>query len=271
MVLKVRTIEQIMQRCAPDILKEDYDNVGLMVGDKDAGVTKILIALDCTMDVICEAKDKGCNFILTHHPLLFVRPKTITRDTLVGKKIIELIKSGINVYASHTNLDSVQGGLNDIATEILGFNKYKIIEPSKKMDFGERYAGIGRLVSLDEPIRLDELCENVKKTFKAEFVRYVGRDNDLIKTIAIVNGSGEDFFDVCKKLGADCIITGDTKYHHVSDLKEENIALIDAGHFATEWTPLIIFGEKFKKQLVENGYDNEVIISQNTFDPYKIK
>ena len=115
-----------------------------------------------------------------------------------------------------------------------------------------------------------ELCENVKRTFNAEFIRYVGNDNDLIKTIAIINGSGEDFFSISKKLGADCIITGDTKYHSVSDLREENIALIDAGHFATEWTPLQIFGGKLQKKLREYGYDNEVIISQSTQEPYKM-
>lgn len=269
MVLKVRTIEHIMEQFASPILKEDYDNVGLMVGNKDAEVTKILIALDCTLDVIHEAVDCGCNFILTHHPLLFIKPKTITTDTLVGKKIIDLIVNGINVYSSHTNLDSARGGLNDIATEILGFSKYKIIEPSKNLDYDKGYSGLGRLVFLNEPIKLVELCEKVKKTFNAEFIRYVGSDNDLIKTIAIINGSGEDFFDESIEMGADCIITGDTKYHHVSDLKEQNIALIDAGHFATEWKPFKIFGEKFKKQLLEKGYDNEIIVSKYTQDPYK--
>ncbi len=266
MFLKVKTIEDIMEKFAPVVLKEDYDNVGLMVGDSESQVTKILIALDCTMDVISEAVETGCNFILTHHPLLFVKPKTITRDTLAGKKIMELVLNGINVYASHTNLDSAKGGLNDIATEILGYKKFEIIEPSKKYDVN---AGIGRIVSLDDPITLGELCEKVKKAYRVEFIRCVGKQKDLIKTIAIINGSGEDFFEASVKVGADCIITGDTKYHHVNDLKEENIALIDAGHFATEWIPFQIFSEKLKKQLIEYGYDNEVIISQISQDPYK--
>ncbi|MBU3189685.1 Nif3-like dinuclear metal center hexameric protein [Clostridium bowmanii] len=270
MVLKVENIEDIMEKFAPSMLKEDYDNVGLMVGDSESEVTKILIALDCTLDVISEAVDRGCNFILTHHPLLFLKPKTITVNTLVGKKIIELIVNGINVYSSHTNLDSAMGGLNDIVTEILGFNNYKIIEPSANTDCGEGNSGIGRLVSLDEPIKLMELCEKVKKTLDTEYIKYVGDNNKLIKTIAIINGSGEDFFDTCVKLGADCIITGDTRYHHVSDLKEENIALIDAGHFATEWIPFKIFAEKFKSRLLENGYNNEIIISKHTQDPYKV-
>lgn len=271
MFLKVKTIENIMQQFAPTKLKEDYDTVGLMVGDKENVVTKILIALDCTMSVIDEAKDKGCNFILTHHPLLFLKPKTITTDTLVGKKIIKLIKNNTNVYSSHTNLDSALGGLNDIATEILGFNKYKVIENSKNDDSGERRAGIGRLVTLDESIKLSTLCENVKRAYNTNFIRYVGNDNDLIKKIAIINGSGEDFFDESIKLGADCIITGDTKYHGVCDLLEKNVALIDPGHFATEWNAFKIFGEKFKNKLLDDGYENEVIISKDTYDPYKIK
>jgi dinuclear metal center YbgI/SA1388 family protein len=271
MLLKVRTIEHIMEQYAPLILKEDYDNVGLMVGDKDAQVTKILIALDCTLDVICEAKDKGCNLILTHHPLLFIKPKTITSDTLVGKKIIQLIKNDINVYASHTNLDSVKGGLNDIATEILGFSEYKVMEPTTISGYNNGDNGIGRIVTLENPVALMDLCEKVKESFNAEYIRYVGEDNRLIKTIAIINGSGEDFFEISKTFQVDCIITGDTKYHGASDLQEEGIALIDAGHFITEWTPFKLFAKILETQLREKGYHNDVLISENTKDTYKVK
>ncbi|MGH4050969.1 MAG: Nif3-like dinuclear metal center hexameric protein [Clostridium sp.] len=271
MFLKVKDIEDIMEDYAPEFLKEDYDNVGLMVGDKEAIVTKILIALDCTMDIIDEAKEKGCNFILNHHPLLFIKPKTITMNTLVGEKIINLIKNDINVYASHTNLDSTKGGINDIATEILGFDKYTIIEPVGNCNNGIPHFGLGRLVMLDEPISLDVLCDNVKKAYNTKYIRYVGKGDDLIKTIAIINGSGEDFFEKSIEMGANCIITGDTKYHAACNLLEEKVAIIDAGHFASEWTPFKIFGEKFKNILLKNGYNNEVVFSEKTFDPYKIK
>jgi dinuclear metal center YbgI/SA1388 family protein len=270
-ILKVSTIENIMQQYAPLRLKEDYDNVGLMVGDKDAQVTKILIALDCTLDVIKEAVDTGCNFIFTHHPLLFIKPKTITGDTLVGKKIIELVKNNINVYSSHTNLDSVKGGLNDIATQLLGFSEYKVMETSKVSGYDNGDNGIGRLATLKSPILLIDLCEKVKKLFNAEYVRYVGEDNKIISTIAIINGSGEDFFELSKNLNVDCIITGDTKYHGACDLKEHEISLIDAGHFITEWIPFKKFSVVFKDKLRKKGYDNEVIISQKTVDTYKFK
>jgi dinuclear metal center YbgI/SA1388 family protein len=271
MLLKVSTIDCIMEEYAPSMLKEDYDNVGLMVGDKNAEVTKILIALDCTLDVISEAKDKGCNLILTHHPLIFIKPKSITSETLVGKRIIQLIRNNINVYTSHTNLDSVKGGLNDIATEILNFTEYKVMEPSTILGYNNGDNGVGRLVTLSKPVVFIELCEKVKRLFNAEHIRYVGEEDRLIKTIAIINGSGEDFFELSKALHADCIITGDTKYHHVSDLREEGIALIDAGHFATEWLPFKIFAETLEKKLRQKGYCNEVLISENTKDTYKFK
>ena len=271
MLLRVRDIKEIMEQYAPPTLKEDYDNVGLMVGDVEAEVTKILIALDCTLDVICEAKVKGCNFILTHHPLLFIKPKTITTNSLVGKKIIELIKNNINVYSTHTNLDSVKGGLNDIATEVLDFTEYSTMQPATISGYANGENGIGRLVTLETPVALTDLCEKVKKLFDAEYIRYIGEDNKLIKTIAIINGSGEDFFHISKRLNADCIITGDTKYHLVSDLREEGIALIDAGHFITEWKPFKIFGKILESKLREKAYHNEVLISEYTKDVYKIK
>ncbi|MEK6263859.1 MAG: Nif3-like dinuclear metal center hexameric protein [Clostridium sp.] len=271
MILKIETIHNIMEEYAPEVLKEDYDNVGLMVGDKDAEITKILIALDCTIDVIREAVDSGCNLILTHHPLLFIKPRSITSDTLTGKKIIDLIKNNIAVYSSHTNLDSVKGGLNDIATEILGFTKGKVMESSTVSGYDNGHNGIGRLVTLDSPILLIDLCEKVKKLFNAKQIRYVGEDNREVKTIAIINGSGEDFFEMARNLKVDCIITGDTKYHGACDLKEQGTALIDAGHFITEWIPFQIFGKIFQEKLQDRGYHNDVLISKSTMDTYKFK
>ena len=271
MILKVETIHNIMEGYAPEVLKEDYDNVGLMVGDRDIEVTKILIALDCTLDVIREAVDTGCNFILTHHPLLFIKPKSITSDTLTGEKIIELIRNNIAVYSSHTNLDSVKGGLNDIAAEILGYTNGKIIDSSTVPGYDNGNNGIGRLVTLDNTILLIDLCEKVKKLFNADQIRYVGEDNREVKTIAIINGSGEDYFDMARNLKVDCIITGDTKYHGACDLKEQGTALIDAGHFITEWIPFQIFGKILQEKLLSKGYYNDVVISKSTIDTYKFK
>lgn len=267
MPLKVKDIHNIIETHAPSRFKESYDNVGLMVGNLEDEVTSVLVSLDCTLEVIEEAKLKGCNLILCHHPLLFKKPSSITTGDLLGKKIIRLISNNINVYASHTNLDSVSGGLNDILMELLGFNSGEIIEPNS---FDES-AGIGRLVSLSQPLLLDELCNNVKKSLSLPVIRYSGNDNKLISKIAVINGSGQSSFSKAVRLGADCIITGDTSYHYISDMNEEGIAVIDAGHHGTEMLAVKVFSNWFENKINDMGFNNSVIFTENNNCPYKYK
>lgn len=268
MPLKIRDIMNIMEYVAPVELKESYDNVGLMIGNPDSEITSILITLDCTLKVIEEAKRKGCNLILSHHPLLFRKPQTITTETLQGKKIIELIKNDINVYSSHTNLDSVKDGINDTITRLLGYNEWQIIKPSYTNDKNID-SGLGRLVSLVKSICLKELCDNIKNSLKLSYLRYSGYENKTINKVAIINGSGEDFIEAAVKMGADCVITGDTSYHYVSDYTEQDVAVIDAGHFGTEWPAMNALGELLKNRISEMGFSCEILISQCNEDPYK--
>ena len=207
-MIKVNNIINEMELLAPTYLKEDFDNVGLMVGDKNKEVKKVLLALDCTLKVIEEAKKENVELIITHHPLIFKRPSSITTDTLQGKKIIELIKNDISLYSSHTNLDSVENGLNDTIVSILGFDNSKILEKNKRDD----KAGLGRIVSLKESIQLEDLISKIKKSLNINNLRVV-KGKDKVNKIAIINGSGQDFIGKAVALGADCIITGDTTYH----------------------------------------------------------
>lgn len=263
--MRLQEIINFMEKIAPPDFKESFDNVGLMVGDKEKEIKKILIALDCTLKVIEEAKDVKAELILTHHPLLFRKPSNITTDTLMGKKIIELIKNDINLYSAHTNWDSVSGGLNDTIVKLMGFEVNKIIEPSKNSQ--DKSNGIGRIVSLKDEISLNTIIEKLKANLGVENLRYTGDLNRNIKKIAVINGSGEDFFQISQELGADCIITGDTTYHYVSDYTEMGLCIVDVGHFPSEWPTLIAVSEKLRNALC--GSDVEIVISKACEDPYK--
>lgn len=266
MALKVNDICNVMEEYAPVNLKETYDNVGLMIGDRNHEITSILVALDCTLEVIEEAIEKGCNLILTHHPILFFKPSTITYDTLQGRKIITLIKNGINVYSAHTNLDSTKNGLNDLLMQLLQLENSSTLGTVQGNTLEN---GIGRISTLKEPVELLDLVYNVKENLNIENIRYVGDQDKLIKKVAVINGSGQDFFNVAMKAGADCIITGDTSYHYVSDFKEEGIAIIDAGHFDTEWPVMKLVSQWLKNKLLYLSFENQVILSQKTKNPYK--
>ncbi|WP_040194986.1 Nif3-like dinuclear metal center hexameric protein [Clostridium culturomicium] len=260
--MKIDKLIKIMETIAPPNLKESYDNVGLMVGDREADVAKILVALDCTLEVIEEAKALGADLILSHHPLLFRKPSTITTDTLLGRKIIELIKNDIALYSSHTNWDSVSAGINDEFVAYLGFGKGEIMAKNPV----EPTAGIGRMVNLDKEMTLSEVIETVKEKLDLNTIRFAGDLNKTIKSIAFVNGSGQDFMDMAAKRGADLIITGDTTYHFVSDYSEMGLCIMDVGHFNSEWPIVVNLSKQIKKQVESEGV--EVVISKKVRDPY---
>lgn len=269
MSLKIKNILDIMEELAPAKLKEDYDNVGLMVGNLNVEVSSMLIALDCSMPVIDEAILKKCDLILTHHPLLFNKPETITTETLIGTKLLKLIKNDINVISSHTNLDSAFGGITDILMGLLGFNNYDVIE--RKDINGSINSGIGRITALKKPIELISLCSLIKKVLGISCIKYAGNDDMIIHKLAVINGSGEDYFDLARSLGADCILTGDTTYHYVCDSIEQGMAVIDAGHFETEWPSMQKVASILKNRIKSTGNDCDIFISESNISPYKYK
>ncbi len=256
---KVKEIIEVMETLAPTFLKEDFDNVGLMVGDREKEVKKVLLALDCTLKVVEEAKENNVDLIITHHPLIFRRPNNITTDTIQGRKIIELIKNDISLYSSHTNLDSAKSGLNDSIPKLLGYDSSEILEVNKR----DEKAGLGRIVTLDKPTKLDEIVDNVKKALNINNLRVV-KGKEEVNKIAIINGSGQDFIGKAVSKGADCIITGDTTYHFASDYKEMGINIIDAGHFASE--QIVFFN--VMKNIIDKFTDIEFILSKVEEDPY---
>ena len=256
---------EVIEKIAPTHLKEDFDNVGLMVGDENVEINKVLLALDCTDKVIEEAKEVGANLILTHHPLIFRKPSSITTESLLGRKIIKLIKNDINLYSAHTNWDSVRDGINDTIVMMLGFKSEEIIDRHK----ADSNAGIGRIVTLEEEVTLKVIIEKCKKTFSIENLRYSGELDKKINKIAIINGSGQSYFEDAIKKGADLVITGDTTYHFVSDYTEMGMVILDIGHFKSEWPVLIEVNKKLEYELKDLEENIEFIISTKSEDPYK--
>lgn len=259
---KVLDIATAIEKFAPNFLKESYDNVGLMVGDMNKEVKKILLSLDCKLDTIEEAKNNDVDLIITHHPLLFKKPSRIIKGDLQGDKIINLIKNNISLYSCHTNLDSAKNGINETIVNLLGFKNSNIIEKSKVK--GYENAGIGRIVSLDNELSPLEIISLVKEKLSIESVR-AAIGTRKINKIAVINGSGQDFFEECKNLGADCIITGDTTYHFVSDYNEMGMTIIDAGHFNTE---NIIF-YKVMESILSQFRNIQIMKANNAKDVYE--
>ena len=118
--LRVRDVIAELEAWAPPALQESYDNSGLLVGDRDAEVTGVLVSLDCTEEVVEEAAASGANLVVSHHPIVFKGLKRFTGATYVERTVMAAIRHGIQLYAIHTNLDNVAEGVNQRLASLVG-------------------------------------------------------------------------------------------------------------------------------------------------------
>ncbi len=131
MTVKCQTIINIMEKFAPRNLAEEWDNPGLNIGNPSSEVEAVLITLDVDLEVVKEALNLGARLIISHHPLIFKPIKNLREDNHHARLICEIIRSGINVYCAHTNLDSCEQGVNDVLANLLGLQSIEVINPDK--------------------------------------------------------------------------------------------------------------------------------------------
>ncbi|MGV3705720.1 MAG: Nif3-like dinuclear metal center hexameric protein [Arcticibacter sp.] len=131
--MKIKEITTYLESIAPLSLQEDYDNSGLIVGEPDAEVKAALISLDCTEEVIDEAISSGCNLVISHHPIVFKGLKKFNKKNYVERAVMKAIKHDIALYAIHTNLDHIQGGVNGKICEKLNLQHIQILSPKKNI------------------------------------------------------------------------------------------------------------------------------------------
>ena len=181
------------------------------------------------MDAVEEAITRGCNVILTHHPMLFRGLKTVDGRDTGSRKVIRMITHGITAMAFHTRLDAADGGVNDILAACLGL--------SDVTPFGEdgNPAGqpIGRVGTLPAAVSADEFIQTVKAALGLPAVIFAGCGKPVHR-VAVLGGGGEDDIFAAVAAGADTYVTGELKYHHLCDAPYGEINLIMAGHYHTE-------------------------------------
>lgn len=216
---KVSDVVKAMKSLAPVELAEEWDNVGLLIGNRDREVHKILVMLDFDQQGLKEALETGADMIVTHHPAIMPKISTIT-DPLY----LELIENKISLCSMHTNLDSADEGVNQVLAETLGLSD---IEP---VDFDGLFGRIGYI----NECTLGEFIQTVKLALDIEHVRYVGSKHTIIKKVAVVGGAGADFIPNVKLAECDVYVTADVKYHQAQQAAKIGLNIIDAGHFETE-------------------------------------
>ena len=131
--MQVKTITHFLESLAPLCYQEDYDNSGLIVGDPEMNITGALISLDCTEEIIDEAISKGCNLVISHHPIVFKGLKKFSNKTYVERALIKAIKNEIALYAIHTNFDNILEGVNAKICEVINLKNCSILAPKPNL------------------------------------------------------------------------------------------------------------------------------------------
>ena len=219
-----------LERFAPLPLQESWDNAGLQVGLTETEVSGALLCLDVTEKIVDEAIQKGCNLIVSHHPLLFRGLKTISDLTDVQRTVMKAICNGICVISMHTNMDNAKGGVNFKMAEKLGLRDVQFMAP-KTVDSLE--AGSGIIGDLQEPMASDDFVLKVKKAFDVECAMCNELLRRPIRKVALCGGAGDFLLNEALMAGADAFITGEMHYHQYFGY-EQQIQICVIGHYQSE-------------------------------------
>jgi dinuclear metal center YbgI/SA1388 family protein len=365
---RVSDVLGIINKIAPFRYAEEWDNVGLQVGDPAAPAERIMVALDPGRDALDAAVADSCHLLLTHHPLIFTPLKKIAATDPTGNLVALAIRHGLTVASLHTNFDIAAGGVNDLLAQRLGIascqplkttgaeelvklsvfvpqgheeqvlealfrfsgviGNYRdcsfrtggtgtftpqagarpfIGEVGKREEVGETRVevlvrgtdtaaavkallkahpyeepafdlypllnkgeerGLGRIGELAAATTLGEFAAFVKERLGLQGVRYVGDAGRRVRKVALCGGSGVSLLRTAQYQGADVLVTGDVKYHEAREAEVLGLALVDAGHFATERVMVQGLAARLEKELAEGGFTATVTAFNGEREPF---
>ena len=218
--MKLFELCQNLDTLIPKTLSEEWDNDGnMLIVDKNAKVSKILVTLDVTRAVFEKAKEICANLVISHHPFIF-KPLSNLDASVKSDLIFDFIKEGISVISYHTRFDSVKGGMNDALANALGLLNVREFEV------------MGRIGELENELSPEEFAAYVSEKLDTNVILYKGKTP--VSTVGLLGGGGKDFVHPARLEGAHAMVTGDVSHSVVMEECENGITIVDAGHFGTE-------------------------------------
>lgn len=224
-MIELNLICQELEKYFPLNLQEDYDNSGLQIDASENGkVSKALVCLDVTLEVVKQAKEKQCDLIISHHPLIFGGGiKKLIKSNDTNKIVLECVKNNISVYACHTNCDSVlEYGTSQLMAKKFDFESYTCLE-----------GNVGMIGQLKKAIKTEDFFGKLKQKFDLQIIKHTAICKQEIKKIAFCSGSGSSFLKYAIAQGADVYVSADFTYHRFFEA-EGKIIIADIGHFESE-------------------------------------
>lgn len=226
--LKLKDFIKWFEKLVPLELQEDFDNCGLQFGNLEREINKILISLDLDDNCLNKAIRENYDLIITHHPVIFHPLKSIIEtENSVNTRLIKAIKNDICIYSSHTNLDRVEFGVSDALANKVG------LKNTKNLKEYDNNTGYGKYSDIDE-IFAEDFIQLVKQNLKLDNVIVYGNTECNVNRIAALGGSGGHFIKDCVEKNCDVFISSEFKHDQQIDASDNNLILIDIGHYESE-------------------------------------
>ena len=240
--MKIEQVLSALERFAPLPLQESWDNAGLQIGLTEAEVSGALLCLDVTEKVIDEALSRGCNLVVSHHPLLFRGLKQVSDQTDVQRTVRRAIKHDICVISMHTNLDNAQGGVNwKMAERLVGRNT-EAIQPMGEAPKQSQWV----MATLPCPMAAEDFVRLVKERFGVKCAHCNELLQRPVRTVAICGGTGDFVLDEAIRQKADAFITGEMHYHQYFG-HEQEIQICVIGHYESEQFTTEVFQDIIRR------------------------
>ncbi|MDR2136753.1 MAG: Nif3-like dinuclear metal center hexameric protein [Synergistaceae bacterium] len=232
--MKVRDILAKIDAVAPFRTAEEWDNVGLMVGDPGWDVRRLAIAVDPCPEAVEEAFRKGCQGLLTHHPLFFKPLRNLDFSSPIGRTVHMATRAEMAVIAAHTNWDRAETGVNRTLAKRL---KLGAIVPLVQSEEG--IGGMGATGDLSAVSPVQNVLERMKAAWNLTRIDYYGNPACSILRVALCGGSGGGLWPMALAMKADLFVTADMKYHEILDCVHSRLPVAIADHGEMEGVTLV--------------------------------
>ncbi len=257
----IADLRRHLEQLAPIALAEEWDNVGLLLGDPSSTVTRVMTCLTPTPESVAEAIRERVSLIVAHHPLPFRGVKRITTEETTGRMLWELIRAGIGLYAPHTGFDSSSAGINQRIAVGLRLDGILPLKPHASDPSGLQ--GTGRFGRLPQALTAGEFAARVASFFGVDGL-YVVDGGRPVTTVAIGCGAAGDFLADAVRLGCDGFVVGELRFHAALEARACGVTTVVPGHHATERFAL----EQLADELAAAFPTTTVWASRDETDPF---
>lgn len=254
----------VVASCYAPSTAASWDSVGLQVGDPGDPVTAAMVSLDVTPAVLDEAVGRSVDLLIAHHPLLFRPLPRLTPATAAGRIALQAARAGIAVLAVHTNFDAAVPGTTEPIVAALGMTDVRPLEPLPDAPA----LGLGRIGMLPQPREVRTIADALADALSARHLRVTGPLDRTVQRVAACGGAGDSLVDAAVAAGAELFVSGDLRHHVVLDACTQGLAVIDAGHYATEAAALPALHDRLATMAATRGLRAGLLASSTITQPW---